>query len=102
MFFTEIFWDPRFNWSITLICRFTPAVLFEAITFSFDSLKERKGIVRDKEEDNLNDKSMIERAGVSVAMGNAVDEIKALAKHITLKNTEDGVAHAIYEFLGDN
>ncbi len=52
--------------------------------------------------DNLNDKSMIERAGVSVAMGNAVDEIKALAKHITLKNTEDGVAHAIYEFLGDN
>ena len=58
MFFTEIFWDPRFSWSITGICRFTPFVLLEAITFSFDSLNERMRIVRDKDDDNLNDEPL--------------------------------------------
>lgn len=49
--------------------------------------------------DNLNDKSMLERAGRPVAMGNAADEIKELCPYHTKKNTEHGVALAIEEML---
>lgn len=47
--------------------------------------------------DELNDVQMMEWAGVPVAMGNANPKIKALAKYITAKNTEDGVGKAIEE-----
>lgn len=49
--------------------------------------------------DNLNDVSMLERAGRSVAMGNASYEIKALCDVITDTNDEHGVAQAILEVL---
>ena len=42
--------------------------------------------------DNLNDISMLRWAGESVAMGNAIHEVKALASCHTLSNSEDGVA----------
>lgn len=45
--------------------------------------------------DHENDLTMIEAAGVSVAMGNAIDSVKAAARHTTLTCLEDGVAHAI-------
>lgn len=45
--------------------------------------------------DHMNDLSMIEYAGESVAMGNAIPEIKSIAKHITKTNDEHGVAYAI-------
>lgn len=45
--------------------------------------------------DNLNDASMIQAAGVGVAMANAVPEIKAMADKTTDFNTRDGVAKAI-------
>jgi Cof subfamily protein (haloacid dehalogenase superfamily) len=45
--------------------------------------------------DQLNDVSMIEFAGVGVAMGNAPDAIKAKADMVTLTNDEDGVKHAL-------
>ncbi|WP_066891116.1 Cof-type HAD-IIB family hydrolase [Clostridium nigeriense] len=45
--------------------------------------------------DNENDISMIEYAGFGVAMGNAIEEVKALADYITDTNKEDGVAKAI-------
>ena len=45
--------------------------------------------------DNENDISMIEYAGFGVAMGNAIDEVKALADYITDTNKENGVAKAI-------
>ena len=38
---------------------------------------------------------MIEYAGVGVAMGNAIPELKAVAQFVTGANTEDGVARAI-------
>ncbi len=43
--------------------------------------------------DNYNDDGMLRHAGYGVAVGNAREEIKAIADHITLKNTENGVAH---------
>jgi len=45
--------------------------------------------------DQANDVPMLERAGVSIAMGNAPDAVKAKAHHVTRTNTEDGVAYAI-------
>ena len=37
---------------------------------------------------------------VPVALGNANDEVKAIAKYITDTNANDGVAKAIYYLLG--
>lgn len=51
--------------------------------------------------DNNNDASMIKAAGISYAVGNATDEIKMLAKHLTVNNTEDGVGKAIEEVLAN-
>lgn len=49
--------------------------------------------------DNLNDVSMFEKAGLSIAMGNAAEDIKRICKDTTLSNKEDGVAHAIYRYM---
>jgi hypothetical protein len=38
---------------------------------------------------------MVQRAGCGVAMGNAIDAVKAVARRVTLSNDDDGVAHAI-------
>ena len=45
--------------------------------------------------DNFNDKEMIQFAGKGVAMGNAPDEIKAVANYITDTNNNDGVSKAL-------
>lgn len=49
--------------------------------------------------DGFNDISMIEYAGIGVAMKNAQDEVKAVADYITASNDEDGVAQVIEEFI---
>ncbi len=49
--------------------------------------------------DNLNDVSMFEKAGLSIAMENASEEIKRICKDTTFSNKEDGVAHAIYRYM---
>lgn len=49
--------------------------------------------------DNLNDYSMIEMAGVGVAMANAIPEIKAIANEQTGTNLENGVASIIYRAI---
>lgn len=49
--------------------------------------------------DNLNDISMLKRAGVPVAMGNASAEVKAIADVVTETNQEDGVAKVIERAL---
>jgi len=43
--------------------------------------------------DNYNDSEMLKFAACGVAVGNAREEVKTIADHITLKNTESGVAH---------
>jgi len=42
--------------------------------------------------DGMNDLTMVKAAGLGVAMGNAVDQVKAAAKVIAPTNDEDGVA----------
>ncbi|OUM97611.1 MAG: hydrolase [Paenibacillaceae bacterium ZCTH02-B3] len=49
--------------------------------------------------DSWNDHDMIEIAGLGVAMGNAVDTLKAIADYIAPTNNEDGVAHVIEKFV---
>lgn len=51
--------------------------------------------------DNYNDSEMIKFAGMGVAMGNAPDEIKAVADYVTDTNNEDGVRKALEHFLGE-
>lgn len=43
--------------------------------------------------DNHNDAPMLRWVGESVAMENAIPEIRAMTKHTTLSNANDGVAH---------
>ena len=45
--------------------------------------------------DAQNDRTMLEWAGCGVAMGNAVDEVKAIADYVTLSNNDDGIAAAL-------
>ena len=49
--------------------------------------------------DNHNDLSMFRWAGHTVAMGNAIDELRAEANAVTLSNTEHGVAHYLEKLL---
>ena len=48
--------------------------------------------------DGLNDTSMLQAAGIGVAMENAHPDLKAVADHITDSNDSDGVAKAIARF----
>jgi len=48
--------------------------------------------------DGMNDFTMVEAAGLGVAMANAEDEVKRVAGHVTASNDEDGVAVALRLF----
>ena len=45
--------------------------------------------------DNINDKKMIENAGMGIAMGQSTPRVKEVAKYVTGSNNEDGVAKAL-------
>lgn len=49
--------------------------------------------------DSLNDVSMIQEAGLGVAMGNAQEEVKRLADVVTATNEEHGVAQIIEAYV---
>ena len=69
---------------------------------SLQKLAEHLGIDRTQVMaigDQENDLTMLQYAGTSVAMGNAVDIVKATALHQTTTNSEDGVALAIERFV---
>jgi hydroxymethylpyrimidine pyrophosphatase-like HAD family hydrolase len=48
--------------------------------------------------DGQNDKSMLQYAGVGVAMGNAVQELKDAADEITVTCDEDGIAATLEKY----
>jgi len=50
--------------------------------------------------DGTNDISLLSLAGLGIAMGNAPDEVKAVADYVTLDIDHSGVAAAIEKFLG--
>ncbi len=49
--------------------------------------------------DGFNDITMIEYAGLGVAMGNAQQAVKDVADYVTVSNDEDGVCSVIEEFI---
>lgn len=49
--------------------------------------------------DGFNDVLMFERAGVSIAMGNALPEVRRSANHVTAANTDEGFARGIEDFV---
>ncbi|HHT65473.1 MAG: Cof-type HAD-IIB family hydrolase [Caldicoprobacterales bacterium] len=49
--------------------------------------------------DSYNDISMIEYAGLGIAMGNAPDHVKSYAQYVTKGNDESGIADAIRRFI---
>lgn len=65
-------------------------------------LQAKTGIPKDRTiafGDGLNDLGMLKAAGISVAMGNAVPEVKAVAKYVTETNKEDGLAQFLLRFF---
>jgi hypothetical protein len=49
--------------------------------------------------DGTNDVSLLSSVGLAIAMGNALDEVKAVADHITLDVDHSGLAAALNQFL---
>ena len=49
--------------------------------------------------DNDNDRTMIAAAGIGVAMGNALDDLKAAADLVAPSNEDDGVARVMEEWM---
>ena len=70
-----------------------------AILASFYELKREEIITIG---DSENDLSMIEYAGLGIAMGNATDMVKGKADYITDSNDNEGVANAINKFVLGN
>jgi Cof subfamily protein (haloacid dehalogenase superfamily) len=96
------FLDGRVNYhtSNPMFLEFVDINASKAI--ALEKIGEHYGISRDEMiavGDGFNDLSMIEYAGLGVAMANAGKAIKAKADFITLSNDEDGVAHVIYKFV---
>jgi Cof subfamily protein (haloacid dehalogenase superfamily) len=52
--------------------------------------------------DMANDLAMFGVSGLSIAMGNATEEVKRSAKHVTASNEDEGFAKAIEIILKDN
>ena len=48
--------------------------------------------------DNVNDKKMIEQAGLGIAMGQSMPQLKEIADYVTDANCEEGVAKALSKF----
>jgi hypothetical protein len=52
--------------------------------------------------DMQNDLAMFKKSGLSIAMGNATDDVKQQATQVTASNEEEGFAKAIEMILREN
>lgn len=69
---------------------------------SLQVLLEKLGLTKDELVacgDGRNDVTMVDYAGMGIAMANACDEVKTVADYITASCDEDGVARAIEKFF---
>ena len=70
--------------------------------YSLNQLLKKINMTRDEMiacGDGFNDKSMIDFAGLGVAMENAQEEVKDVADYITLSNDNDGIAKVVEKFI---
>lgn len=73
--------------------------------YSLGKLLDKLGLSKEKMVcvgDSYNDITMIEYAGLGVAMGNALDEVKKKANFVTDSNDEDGIVKVIEEYFTDD
>lgn len=91
-----------------LSAMFTAPFYFEFTPLGVDKVRALKDTFEalgiDRSEvmsfgDAQNDLTMIKWAEVGVAMGNAVDEVKAEADYVTLDNNSDGIAEALEKLV---
>ncbi|SEU03458.1 hypothetical protein SAMN05421676_11546 [Salinibacillus kushneri] len=84
-------------WHIIEIVRsgLSKAVGLKKIAHYYNIPKER--IIAFGDEDN--DFEMIDYAGIGVAMGNGIDELKTIANYTTKSNEQEGIALFLEEFL---
>ncbi|MBE1555055.1 Cof-type HAD-IIB family hydrolase [Sporosarcina limicola] len=84
-------------WDVIEIVRhgLNKAVGISHVSKWMDIPKER--IIAFGDEDN--DLEMIDYAGVGVAMGNGIDQLKSIADEVTSTNNEDGIARVLIERL---
>ena len=71
---------------------------------SLDRMLNSVGLTRDNAiccGDGFNDMTMIQYAGVGVAMANAQDKVKEAADFITKSNDEDGIVTVIDKYILD-
>lgn len=80
----------------------------EVVPFGIDKantlgvLMEQLGVTRDEViaiGDGVADVTMLQQAGVGVAMGHAQDSVKICADYVTASNEEDGVAQAVEKLI---
>lgn len=86
-------WGAPFNIVEVVRKGMNKAVGIDYISKEMGIPKER--IIAFGDEDN--DFEMIDYAGIGVAMGNGIDELKSIANYTTFSNEEDGIGH----FLAD-
>ena len=67
--------------------------LFEYLGYGFESMMSLG--------DSALDKDMLINSAIGVAMGNAPDDVKAVADYVTGSYDQDGVAEAVYKFILD-
>lgn len=96
----------RFGWDLNIFrsepffLEMMPQSIDKA--YSLEKLLEYIGMERSQMiccGDGFNDKSMIQFAGLGVAMANAQQEVKEVADYITASNDEDGIAQVISNFM---
>jgi hypothetical protein len=71
------------------------AVGLDKVAYYYGIPRER--IIAFGDEDN--DLEMIDYAGVGVAMGNGINELKQVAKYVTKTNEEDGIGSFLQDYL---
>ena len=88
----------------SLSCMFTAPFYFEFMPQGIDKSAALDEVFKNgpyhREDmiafgDSHNDLSMLKYAGTGIAMGNAVEEVKAIADEVTGTNDEDGIADAL-------
>ena len=52
--------------------------------------------------DGLNDVDMIKLCGIGVAMGNALDDVKAVSDYVTISHNRDGVIYFLKKYIEEN
>ncbi len=70
--------------------------------YALQKLIQKLGINREEViacGDGYNDITMLQFAGLGVAMENATEQTKKAADYITLSNDDDGVAFVIQKFI---